>query len=212
MEKQLFSIGLPISLDLGGYFERIFTSLIGWETNLLFITKLPYIDRKPVSIFSGSICVVRFFKDGAAYGFEAEAISVQHYPVPLIFFKYPVDINEITVRKHKRVNTNIPARIHYADNLAADATVVNLSEGGCLLKTSFRKENTGVQDKQLKVNKRCELTLNVMDKILENIPYTVRSIQIKDGVLLFGIEFITFPPAHKEVITSFLNVINSTTT
>lgn len=211
MEKQLFSIGLQISLDLGGYLERVFTSLIGWEPNLLFITKLPYIDRKPASIFSGNSCVVRFFKEGAAYGFKAEVISVQHYPVPLIFFKYPVDINEITIRKHKRVNTNIPARISYADTLTADATVVNVSEGGCLLKSSIQKDKPAEAEKELQINESCKITLTVMGKTLQDIACIVRSIQAKDDFLFFGMEFTNFTPAHKEIIHSLINVINSTT-
>lgn len=199
-----------MSFAVEGHNERVWATLIGWKKNIFFLSELPYIDGAPLELFSGDKCLVRFIKDGDAHGFETEVLSIQYNPTPLVFFKYPVIVEELAIRKHKRFSTNIPAKIVFTDTITIDVTITNISEGGCLIRTSIP---TDVEHKIRKefasLKRNCKLTFNVLGITLENLECVIRSMRtIRKGekYLLFGAKFTDISPENNKHINSLINM------
>jgi hypothetical protein len=210
MEKELFNIGLIMTFNVKGCNERLWTRLIGVESTSLFITKLPYIEGKPLSLFRGNSCMIRFIKNGTAYGLEAEVVFIQYHPIPLIFFKYPINIYELPLRKHERFIVNMPAKILFADSIMIEATITNISENGCLLIMPIQKDKEHEIKEELMLNKSCKLTFNVINKTVENLECIVRNNRTEEKFLLFGMQFINIMPENKGIINSLIAVLSST--
>ncbi len=214
MEKDIFSAGLNLSFAIDGRNERVWATLMGWKKNTFFMTELPYIDGAPLKLFSGDKCLVRFIKDGDAHGFETEVLSIQYHPIPLIFFKYPVIVEELAIRKHKRFSTNIPAKIVFTDTLRIDVTITNISECGCLMKTSIPTDVEHAIRKEFAALKRnCQLTFNVLGIALENIECVIknmRNIRKAEKYLLFGAKFSDITPENNEHINSLISMFATT--
>ncbi len=210
MEKELFHVGLHLSFAVKGNSERIWTTLIGWEANSVFIAKLPYTEKRPASLFSGNNCIIRFMKDGDAYGFEAKVISIQYQPIPLVYFEYPIYIEELPIRISDRFSTNIPVMILFAGTIMIDAVIANISESGCLIKTALS------MDKELEIKKEfaslkrnCKLTFNTAGIGIDNlkcIVKNIRNLQTAENYILFGMEFSDMTLENKKNIDSLINL------
>ena len=66
---------------------------------------------RKVELCSKDDCVIRFLKEGSAFGFQTAMLIKQQYPLPMIFLKYPEDVRSMPFRKTKRVKTNIQAKL-----------------------------------------------------------------------------------------------------
>jgi hypothetical protein len=210
MEKELFNIGLIMTFNVKGCDEHLWTRLIGVESTSLFITKLPYIEGKPLSLSRGNSCLIRFIKNGTAYGLEAEVVFIQYHPIPLIFFKYPINIYELPLRQHKRFIVNIPAKILIADSIMIEATITNISENGCLLIIPIQKDKDHEIKEELTLNKSCKLTFNIINQTVENLECIVRNNRTEEQFLLFGMQFNNIIPENKGIINSLISVLSCT--
>jgi c-di-GMP-binding flagellar brake protein YcgR len=196
-------VGLKLSLDINQGEDRVFMSLVGWDAGSFIIARSHQL--KQVNITSGCEFILRFVKDGIAYGFQAEMISVQYHPVPLIFFKYPKDIRSMTFRKAKRVTTNIPARL--MDNTGQsglsdkDAKIIDLSDAGCLL------EMEDLDLREASSSMQFYLTFVILDKGID-VDCIVRNIRQKDGKYLLGTEFNNISENTREMLKSFLSMFD----
>ena len=210
MEKELFHVGLHLSFAVKGTSERIWTTLIGWETNSVFIAKLPYSKGEQANLFNGNNCLIRFMNDGDAYGFEAKIISVQHQPIPLVYFEYPVFIEEMPIRISSRFATNIPVKILFADTIMIDGVIANISESGCLIKTELSMDDELAIKKEFASLKRnCQLTFSVAGIAIENIDCIVKNIrneQTGEHHILFGMQFSDITLENSKNIDSLINL------
>jgi hypothetical protein len=209
MDKELFNIGLIMTFNVKGCDEHLWIRLIGLKSTSLFITTLPYIEGKPMSLFRGNSCLIRFIKYGIAYGLEAEVVFIQYHPIPLIFFKYPINIYELPLRKHERFIVNIPAKILFADSII-EATIANISENGCLLKIPIQNDKEHEIKEELTLNKSCKLTFNVIYETVENLECIVRNNRSEEKFLLFGMQFNNITPENKGIINSLISVLSCT--
>jgi hypothetical protein len=90
--------GLQLLLQLPKLEQRVSIFVLGWQKDLFLLTNLPYLNEKPVKLKSEDNCIIRFLKGDDAYGFQTSIISVQFFPAPLIFFKYPAHVDKITAQ------------------------------------------------------------------------------------------------------------------
>lgn len=210
MEKELFHVGLHLSFAVKGNSERIWTTLIGWEANSVFIVKLPYTEGEPATLFSGNNCLIRFMKDGDAYGFEAKVISIQYQPIALVYFEYPIYIEALPIRISNRFATNIPVRILFADTITIDAVIANISESGCLIKTSLSMDDELEIKKEFASLKRnCKLTFNTAGIAIDNlecIVKNIRNVQTGENHILFGMQFSDITLENEKNIYSLINL------
>src|SRR5271157_246046 len=135
MSTENFHVGLKLSLAVNNSENRISMSLSGWvEETFIIATGFPL---RNIELTSSDDCIIRYLKEGVAFGFQTSMLLKQQYPLPIIFFKYPEIITSMPFRKTHRVKTNIRARMMAQKgekkNSIDDARIIDLSETGCLL-------------------------------------------------------------------------------
>ncbi|MBF0343010.1 MAG: PilZ domain-containing protein [Nitrospirae bacterium] len=113
-------------------------------------------------------------------------------------FKKP----KITRRKRDRLQTNIPAKLLDMVTIkTSDAAIINISEHGCLVRTSGVDSNLYVLDKNYFISFR------LLEKTFENIECVVKNSQIKDGNHLLGIEFIDISEELKNMVSFYIDTM-----
>lgn len=204
-EDNKFSIGMKLSLAINDSDEKLLLTLIGWDEKQFLITKNPYL--RGLQITSKDDCIIRFAKDGVAYGFQTAMLSMQYSPAPIIFFKYPETIKSMSFRKSKRVKTNIPSIILRKNKnnqfIKYNVKIVDLSESGCLieiLETDITHD-IDVEDKFF-------VNFKILDKSLE-LDCVARNVRTKNEVYQIGTQFIGENTIQKETISSFISMIDS---
>lgn len=129
------------------------------------------------------------------------------YPTQVVFDVNPYQLwgygvfkrDKATRRKHQRFQTSIKSKILDATRvLTSDATIINLSRAGCLLRTT-REMNKGYE-----LNKDYFLTFRFMNKTLENIRIRVRNKTDIFEHSLFGTEFVRLEHENRLYIRSFV--------
>jgi c-di-GMP-binding flagellar brake protein YcgR len=205
MDNDIFSVGLPLYLQVikMKYGERYPTTLVGWEKDSFFIARVPYSGGKPLQVSKNDGCIVRFMKEGEVYGFQTEVLSYQFYPVPLVFFKYPQNIEFIEIRKSKRYKANIPLKLmHLKSKKSREARIVDLSETGCMVKSDSSAADT------YEFGDTFYITFNVMDKTLE-LDCGLRNFRSEDKERSLGMEFLNMTPEKGEVIRSIIEILKT---
>ena len=192
MTDDNFHVGLKLSLEVNKSYDRIDMFVAGWVKGAFVLATSPHLRK--VELSSNDDCVIRFLKEGSAFGFQTAMLIKQQYPLPLIFLKYPEDVISMPFRKTKRVKTNIQAKLlkqkGEKEFITDDARIVDISETGCLLEISASKFN------ETEVNSNYFLTFMILDKSLE-IDSLVKSHNICKGNYLLASEFFNLTPSHK---------------
>lgn len=197
-----FEVGLKLSLQINKSYQRFEVILVGWITNRVIMATSP--NLRDTELTSEDHCVIRFLKEGIAYGFHTQMIGIQHLPIPLIFFRYPDDIASLTFRRSERVKINIPAKVmglNVPGNLISDkATIIDLSETGCLLEM--------VSDKlsDTRPGRYFYLTASILNEAFE-LDCTIRNIRRNKANYLLGVEFKNVPQKSTESIQTFLCIL-----
>lgn len=204
-QEEKFSVGLKMSLSINDSEEKNLITLIGWDTNSFLLVKNPLM--RTLKITSSDDCIIRFVKDGVAYGFQTNMISMQYTPAPIIFFKFPSEIKSMSFRKSKRVQTNVIAKIlkRMKDNsfMTSDARILDISEAGCLIEVSHDSE---VID-EIYENSTFFINFMIIDKNIE-IDCCVKNIRNKNNSYHFGTQFLNVSHETKQIINSFIQFID----
>ncbi|MDI6801889.1 MAG: flagellar brake protein [Thermodesulfovibrionales bacterium] len=201
MNHKIFNIGLILSIEMPKNRNYVMTPLIGLEKDLYLIVKLVYVDGKPLNIKNKENYTVRFFKDGSAYGFRTEVLSILFYPAPLIFLKYPEKIETLNIRKEERYKTNIPAKLMDSQEIIrADAAIMDISKTGCLLKAPITE---GIEFNE---NNFYYLAFRVMDKNLE-VDCLLRNLKKGKSNQFLGMEFSNLSMDNKAAINAFVDIL-----
>ncbi|MBI5098332.1 MAG: flagellar brake protein [Nitrospirae bacterium] len=200
--RHIFTVGQPLQLNSKKH-KDVWTNLTGWEANTCLIAQLPYTGGAPIDLFSRDKCTIRFINDDNAFGFETKVIHVQYHPIPLLFLRYPSVIKKLPFRRHKRLKVNIPAKLYYDGELAVEALVADISEGGCLLKV------LSINAKEFSADKNCRLTFSILDTALERLETSVKNIHIHENMKMLGVEFNNISPENLKIIKSFLDILGS---
>jgi c-di-GMP-binding flagellar brake protein YcgR len=134
MDQEVFNLGLTLSLET--YYKTYHTTqVLGVDKDVFIMTKAIYVLGKAVELQSDDTCTIRFLKEGVAYGFKSRVISVQFYPFPLMFIKYPDNIETVKLRVAPRFRVELLAKLLDAPGvMLSDAVLVDISSGGCRLR------------------------------------------------------------------------------
>ena len=195
----IFEVGLFVSVETS-YRYYITTHLIGWERDLFLITGIVSSAGKG-SLKVNDPCKIRFLKDGVAYGFETEILSVSLKPYPVMYFKYPDTINQLTTRKLERIESNISARLLDShDRFIANATMTDLSMGGCGL-------NILIQDVQeLAYDMSYKLDFRILETDM-HLGCAVRVMTTIKETHVLGIEFSKMTSEEMATLDAFLDAL-----
>jgi len=201
MTDDNFHVGLKLSLEVNKSYDRIDMFVAGWVKGAFVLATSPQLRNLELS--SNDDCIIRFLKEGIAFGFQTAMLVKQQYPLPLIFLKYPENVISMPFRKTKRVKTNIQAKLMKQKGekefITDDARIVDISETGCLLEISASKFN------ETYVNSSYFLTFMILDKSLE-IDCLVRGHKIWKGNYLLGSEFFNLSQDTQELLKSFVSM------
>ena len=200
MDDTIFNVGQVLSI--GAYYKlHQATHVIGWEKDVFLLTRAVYVKGRPTKIKGGDACTVRFLKDGVAYGFSTEVITVQFFPHPLMFLKFPTEVSCLKLRVAQRYKTDLLAKFsEAAGSLICNAVMTDLSEGGCGLRMAVQEGRDVPPDADYVV------TFMVLDQEL-GIPCKVRSIDRRSDACQLGLEFVNADPDQKEKLSQFIDFL-----
>jgi c-di-GMP-binding flagellar brake protein YcgR len=202
MSSELFNTGLPLLLQLPKLEQRVGIYVLGWQKDVFLLTNLPYLNDKPVKLKSEDNCIIRFLKGDDAFGFQTSIISVQFFPAPLIFFKFPRNIDKTPFRKSKRFRLNIIAKLlNPQDVLNYDVELCDVSETGCRVKVKDQEENA------FPLGTRFYLTFNILEKGIE-ADCILRNVRKMEDALFLGMEFTEISSMNRETITAFIEMLS----
>jgi c-di-GMP-binding flagellar brake protein YcgR len=202
MSNVLFYPGLPLLLQLPKIEQRMHIYVIGWQTELFLLTNMPYVNERPAKLKSDENCIIRFLKGDDAYGFQTSVVSVQFFPAPLIFFKYPATVDIMPFRKSKRFRLSIPAKIlNPATVHKFDVNISDISATGCQLMLPKRPESA------FEPGTKFYLTFNILEKAIE-ADCVLRNVRQIDETLVLGLEFSSISTANKDLIGAFIEMIS----
>ncbi len=205
MTDDHFHVGLKLSLEVNKSYDRVDMFVAGWVKGAFVLATSPQLRNLDLS--STDDCIIRFLKEGVAFGFQTAMLIKQLYPLPLIFLKYPEEVISMPFRKTKRVKTNIQAKLlkqkGEKEFITDDARIIDISESGCLLEISALKFN------ETEINSSYFLTFMILDKSLE-IDCSVRGHKLWKGNYLLGSEFVDLNQDTQELLKSFISILTET--
>ncbi len=198
-------VGLVIFIQPKGSPKNIRykSSIVGWKTDNLIIIDMPILNGAYVNLTDGCTCIVRYIHCGNACGFETKVLkNINDTKLPLIYLGYPNLIERISLRRHDRIQTAIPAFIEVQINDKTEkmqGSILDLSVGGCLLDIPDHK---GVNlDIESKINLSFSFA-NTGDPV-EVVPATIKRIQkVRDNTMA-GAQFVDLPSDVLEKIRYF---------
>jgi len=203
MDDSMFQVGLSLSLQTN-FKNYLDTWLLGWDRETFLMTKAIYIGGRPAKLWTGDTVTVRFLKDGVAYGFTSEIISVQYHPFPLMFIKYPAEIETLSLRVAPRHKLKLPAKFLRASGtvITADAILIDVSEGGCGLRVPV------VEGLELTSEEEYTVSFRIMDQEL-SLGCRIRKLDQRGNYAYFlGAQFTNISDRNKELLSLFMSFLN----
>lgn len=142
--SELLSVGLVGVIHLAGRtapMQRYITTIRGWRKEAFVTLDLPVVSSRYIPIKKDMACVLRFFSEGRACGFDAPVISVNaSIENPYLQLAWPRKFECVTVRRFERVPTKIVGKVIFDDQLEKNCEIVDISAGGCRLLADFHSE------------------------------------------------------------------------
>ena len=217
-------VGASIGMVLSVYLKRVGTVkgvLIGVERGKYLIIKLPPISDISSSLHEKNHVVIRYVFEHHVYGFRTTLIGSIQSPARLYFVDYPEMVKQLNLRKAKRYNCLLPARVCvYLNALElsgvndhiTDITghVTDISVGGCKFETDPAKYgNIG----ELRIGSNINLSFRFFtEKTWSAVDAEIRIIKRDDRNLMLGLMYK--PDAREasqkqavEIITSYITAL-----
>ena len=192
--------GLPLVLTTPAVQGNLKGELVGFASPEFLIVRLP-LTAGVRSINSGDSIMVRFLADGTIFGFRTEILSLVTKPAPLLVLNYPDTIEKRELRKDKRINCLLPARLEVAE-VFFPSMVTDLSRSGCRLAAKLQGNEvlTGIPKESLLV-----LHLNLSNESGGYaLPVLVKNVQYTNEAVTLGLSFQDPDPAAQQGIDSYL--------
>jgi len=165
--------------------EKLSGRIVGLSEYNYLILEIPLVIGYRARYTPGSTVIVKFVKDGTVYGFYSEILQVHYDPAPVMYLKYPSEIESFEFRAYKRFVCKIPARM-YNDTAHYYCLINDISSGGCNL-TVHQCELAGDDHIQAKENTRIMLNLYGLGEL--ELDCLVRSVNQEGEVLSYGVQF-----------------------
>ena len=99
---------------------KTISKILGWSPPHFVLLQMPYIQGVPLEVSKNMPCVVRYVSEGNIYGFKTSVMKIQFDPQPLLFLKYPENIENVSLRKSERIQAHIPVTFKVLEIPAAE--------------------------------------------------------------------------------------------
>jgi c-di-GMP-binding flagellar brake protein YcgR len=201
MDNIIFSVGQIISIETY-YKAYLQTHVLGWKKDAFILTEAIYIQGQSANIKTDDICTVRFLKGDNAYGFKAAVLEVLMHPHPVMFLKYPDNVESVKLRVAPRIKVELPATFMAGSgkNICA-ASLCDISNEGCGLKVPL------TDSKDLPPDAEYSIILKVMDTELK-IQCSIKNILTVKDAHIIGLAFTNISRQNKEALSHYLDSLN----
>ncbi|MHB8090694.1 MAG: PilZ domain-containing protein [Syntrophales bacterium] len=178
------SFGMIIQIQAEGL-GMSHSRLIGVDSGAFLIVKTPPIIDIATKLYDKNKIVIRYFSAGWVYAFRCTLLSLIKEPSRLSILSYPENIEKINIRKHDRVDCNIPVEM-MIEKKTYNGIVTNISAGGLSLEIA----KTGDEEApQLNIQDVISLTVQREADQATSLKTIVRNIKIERAVMKIGMEF-----------------------
>jgi len=171
--------------------DRLSARVIGYSPGNSLIISAPRVNGKLTFLKEHQPFIVRMMQGNDVYGFESTVLKYYSSPFPHVHLRHPRDIERITVRSSRRVDTELLVLV----KLAADperslsASMINSSATGALLQL---KAPLGELEDELSIS--LELVIAGITRYLR-IKAIIRNITLPDDsdngnqLYKYGVQF-----------------------
>lgn len=206
--KNHFAALPQLNLKFEDMHERWPSLLVGQLPEKFLIATKPRGNVSDSQIKIGNNVKVIHLFEGSIYGFEATILHHTDSPARLIFLSYPAKIELVELRRHLRLNAQIPAWLLHGDQRHA-GVLWDLSLGGCRFMSAASPQG-------LEADAPVLLSIASLGPGAPLECYgNIRSLSLTDSKLMVGIQFdpLRSGPqlqAIQDYINQVLNVLNET--
>ncbi len=187
--------------------ERLNARVIGHAPNKSLIVTVPRTSGQLPLLNENQAFVVRMLQGNNVYGFESSILKYYSIPYPHIHLRHPKDVECITVRSSRRVETEMIVSVkteHNPDKILS-ISMLNTSATGALLQT---KDTLGALNDKLEIS--IELVIVNIKKYLR-INAVVRNISTPedrdnadDRLNKYGVEFLDLQDEQILIINAYV--------
>lgn len=209
-EKKDFRVNLgdPVQLqfvpDDGR--ERLNARIIGHHPGKSLIITAPSNQGKVTFLKDNQLFVIRMLQGNNVYGFESSVLKSYNSPYPHIHLKQPDDVECITVRGSRRVETETRVSISSpALKDSVSASMLNTSATGALLQT---RESLGNIQDVLIISMELEVT-NIKKYL--RVRAAIRNVSVPEDrddsssdLNKYGVQFLELAEEQKLIITAYV--------
>ncbi len=185
--------------------ERLNARVIGHMPGKALIISAPSVNGKLILLRENQHFVVRMLRGNQVYGFNSEVLKYYTVPYPHVHLSQPADIESITVRGSRRVNTTLVVSVKDPQGKTVSATMLNTSATGALIKCG---KPLGELNDVLQIS--IELTVSGIQKYLR-FEATIRNLtqpeqsQIDDTDYRYGVQFGELDDDQRLLLNAFVH-------
>jgi c-di-GMP-binding flagellar brake protein YcgR len=182
--------------------SRYVTSLIGYKPGQYLAVELPLTAGITARMADGTVWSVTFVSRGYLYSFSASVMGTSRSPFPVLYFSYPIAVEETPLRREKRFPVRMEAYLNLGSGEAEPeiwpAVLQDISEGGCLIE-SARPLAVGA-----------ELTLDLVFPVVGpavGLAAEVRNSGVEGDVFMAGLSFTEYGEEGRTKLRNYLNCL-----
>jgi hypothetical protein len=173
-------------------------TVIGYFPNHSLLVSMPKTDQfAGQPLIEGDKVLVRLFSRQYAFSFTVFVDKLINLPFKYVHLSFPKHIQGQTIRKSRRIQISIEAKAN-VENESIPLIITNLSAGGAEINT---------HNKLGEIDTPMELPLKVKihDKeVMLLLQSTIRSFKVKQGILIYGVEFTELDAEQNFLLRSFI--------
>lgn len=175
-------------------------TLIGYVQNKSLLVTMPKTEQhEAIPLVPGDQFLVRLFSGQCGFSFTAFVDSIVKKPFNYMHLSFPTKILGQTIRKSRRIRTQIPATVN---EISTPLIITNLSITGAEIRT---KIDLGKPGAVLNLSFQIEFEEKKVLFQLQSIIRSFRVGQENDKTLSYGIEFIELQPEQTFALRSFIH-------
>ena len=199
-------VGSTALVEPQGVGERFKTTFVGWDTGRFIILRLPSRLELREHLYTGKLVIVRYLScSGDVCGFQSAIHGINYKPQHLLFLDYPAKLETFHLRKESRVDCFLPATLTLQDGSTQQASIVNISKGGCRIGLGSALGEHGFTVGQEIV---CEFVMLGQDYAAKRFVALVRSISDENAKTFIGVEFKEVDAALRDDIEKYVQSVS----
>lgn len=197
-------VGTPVLLEFGASRDRVKSVYVGAVKKQHALFSVPLTTGIKSKAREGNRVTARYMHNGTVYGFQSEVADFRPHPSAILFLHYPAHVEEMEIRRSKRVDCFFPCSI-YAKNSAVEGLIVDISEGGCRL--TF-ESNPKLYVPKVEIGARIKTDFYILE---EKNRYTLRATlqhkRVVNGKLYLGLRFDDDDQTFRTVVADYVDKV-----